>query len=414
MCECWLDAVIFGRLGLRPLVNCSDHKALLLRLMDSQDTRVAGQIEACQSSLSQWSKSVFQAQKKRGQVPKEKMERLLGKQITPEVTAKIDLVRKEPESYADYEEPVSRLRSKEMWLREGDRNIGWPLAENIAKGTEHLHRVVDASMVEDMLQPYTVLKVSKALFQMGPQKSPGPDETKGGLGWMALKLDVSKVYDKVEWSFLEQRPLAPFLTMLNALDSFEASLECVSTVKGVLDIYRRAWGQEINFSKSSVAFSRNTSKALCLSIAAELSILKENKMELYLALPSRVARSKGELFGTAIPSYAMGCFKLPVSLLKEVQRWRQRVGLGELIHAWFDPWLPRPRFFKPITPRPALGGELLVYELLDPVWGSGTLEGFGNYSDRKIAILSLVFLSVVQGRRMLGVALFQERHVFSS
>ncbi|KAL0409023.1 UNVERIFIED_CONTAM: putative mitochondrial protein [Sesamum radiatum] len=76
----------------------------------------------------------------------------------------------------------------------------------------------------------------------------------------------------------------------------------------------------------------------------------ENRMELYLGLPSKVARSKKDLFATikdriwarisgwnekllsqagkeiliksviqAIPSYAMGCFKLPVTLLSELQ-----------------------------------------------------------------------------------------------
>ncbi|KAL0461832.1 UNVERIFIED_CONTAM: hypothetical protein Slati_0070800 [Sesamum latifolium] len=458
--------------------------------------------------------------------------------------------------HSNIKETVWRQRCKELWLREGDRNTGYfhrrasqrfkvnsirkiressgqwvvskegiqrcieahfrevyassrPLEEHIAEGMEHLHSVVDTSIVEDLLQPYTALEVSKALFQMAPQKSTGPDDriishaqsafvpgwlisdnillafelnhflntkTKGGSGWMALKLEVNKAYDKVEWSFLEQRHLAPSFTMLNVLGSFavcraapaishllfaddtlifcQASLECVSTVKGVLETYRKVSGQEINFSKSSVAFSRNTLESLCLSITTALSIRKENKMELYLGLPSRVARSKRELFGTirdriwnkitswhekllsqagkqvliqsviqAIPSYTMGCFKLPGSLLKEIhtkQLWRimrypdrllsrvlkaryfpngdifsatagrrpsftwrslmaahslfhagcrRRVGSGELIHAWSDSWLPRPRTFRPITPCSISSGGLYVSELMDPVVG---------------------------------------------
>ncbi|KAL0414361.1 UNVERIFIED_CONTAM: hypothetical protein Sradi_1637800 [Sesamum radiatum] len=77
---------------------------------------------------------------------------------------------------------------------------------------------------------------------------------------------------------------------------------------------------------------------------------RENRMELYLGLPSRVSRSKRDLFATirdsiwrkitgwnenflshagkevlikavvqAVPTYAMGCFKLPITLLKEIQ-----------------------------------------------------------------------------------------------
>ncbi|KAL0458751.1 UNVERIFIED_CONTAM: hypothetical protein Slati_0502300 [Sesamum latifolium] len=58
---------------------------------------------------------------------------------------------------------------------------------------------------------------------------------------------------------------------------------------------------------------------------------------------------------------------------------RRRVGSGELIHAWSDPWLPRSRFFRPITPHLALGGDLLVSEPLDPV-----LEGWDSRRVREL------------------------------
>ncbi|KAL0336959.1 UNVERIFIED_CONTAM: hypothetical protein Scaly_1971000 [Sesamum calycinum] len=56
----------------------------------------------------------------------------------------------------------------------------------------------------------------------------------------------------------------------------------------VLDIYRRASRQEINFAKSSVAFSRNTKEEVRQTTAGTLCIRRENKMELYLGLPSKV------------------------------------------------------------------------------------------------------------------------------
>ncbi|KAK4406046.1 hypothetical protein Sango_0611100 [Sesamum angolense] len=111
-----------------------------------------------------------------------------------------------------------------------------------------------------------------------------------------------------------------------------------------------ASGQEINSQKSSVAFSKNCCEEAKRAIVLELEIRTENKMELYLGLPSRAARSKKELFSSirdkvwkringwnekflsqagkevliksiiqAIPTYAMGCFKLPVTLLTEIQ-----------------------------------------------------------------------------------------------
>ncbi|KAL0378587.1 UNVERIFIED_CONTAM: hypothetical protein Sradi_3164200 [Sesamum radiatum] len=114
---------------------------------------------------------------------------------------------------------------------------------------------------------------------------------------MSLKLDVNKAYDKVEWSFLEQM------------------------IKDVLEVYRRASDQEINFSKSSITFSRNTKENLCLHIAAELTIRQENRIELYLGLSSKAGKEvliKPVL--DAIPAYAMVCFKLPLSLLNEIQK----------------------------------------------------------------------------------------------
>ncbi|KAL0316155.1 UNVERIFIED_CONTAM: hypothetical protein Sradi_5493700 [Sesamum radiatum] len=128
----------------------------------------------------------------------------------------------------------------------------------------------------------------------------------------------------------------------------------------VLNIYRRASRQEINFAKSSVAFSRNTKEEVRQTTAGTLCIRRENKMELYLGLPSKVACSKKDLFGTirdrvwrrisgwnekllsqagkevliksviqAIPAYAMGCFRLPTTLLSEIQGMVAKFLVGE-------------------------------------------------------------------------------------
>ncbi|KAL0412227.1 UNVERIFIED_CONTAM: hypothetical protein Slati_3812400 [Sesamum latifolium] len=86
----------------------------------------------------------------------------------------------------------------------------------------------------------------------------------------------------------------------------------------------------------------------CLQIMAGL-IRRENKMEIYFGLPLRAVRLKREIFSTirdriwkkitgwnekllsqaekevliksviqVVPTYAMGCFTLPINLLKEI------------------------------------------------------------------------------------------------
>ncbi|KAL0392972.1 UNVERIFIED_CONTAM: hypothetical protein Sradi_2520000 [Sesamum radiatum] len=204
-----------------------------------------------------------------------------------------------------------------------------PRVSDIAAGIARLRPVVGSSMAVELLSPYTKAEITKALFQMASFKSPGPDEGRGSWrsNWMLAKRMI--------------RLSGPFLSSASSATS--------RAILDVLEIYRHASGQELNFVKSSVAFSKNTKSEVHRLIADTLQIRMENKMELYLGLPSKVARSKKDLFATirdrvwqrisgwnakllsqvgkdviiksiiqAIPSYAMGCFRLPTTLLSEL------------------------------------------------------------------------------------------------
>ncbi|KAL0448005.1 UNVERIFIED_CONTAM: putative mitochondrial protein [Sesamum latifolium] len=256
--------------------------------------------------------------------------------------------------------------------------------------------------------------------------------TKGRKHFMNLKLDISKAYDRVEWSFLRRvlgkldfpcsfielimlcitsvkylfvlsstqfgsisphrglrqgDPLLPYLFLLctESLSSLFRAADERGTISGVavcwgapkishllfaddtmifclanpttvkhvrrtLETYKKVPDQEINLSKSSAAFSRNTLADTRALLAAELCIRLENKHEVYLGLPAIAFRSKRALFAhlkdkiwkrihgwhertlsqagkacliqavvQTIPSYAMFCFRLPKTLVKEFQ-----------------------------------------------------------------------------------------------
>nr|XP_025661966.1 uncharacterized protein LOC112757626 [Arachis hypogaea] len=119
----------------------------------------------------------------------------------------------------------------------------------------------------------------------------------------------------------------------------------------ILQLYGRLSGQQINFSKSAVFFSKNTPLPIRTEIAASLEVPNIGTQDKYLGLPSIVHRSKKETFAfikekvakkllhwkksflsasgrevlikavdSAIPIYTLGCFKLPDTLLDELHR----------------------------------------------------------------------------------------------
>ncbi|KAL0442213.1 UNVERIFIED_CONTAM: hypothetical protein Sradi_0160200 [Sesamum radiatum] len=132
---------------------------------------------------------------------------------------------------------------------------------------------------------------------------------------------------------------------------YQATLEAMDCIKGILTKFERESYLKINLQKSAMVFSKNKDQHLKEALARRPGVELLDKHEKYLGLPTVSGRSKRELFvspknrvwsklqnwgakrlsqagwivlikavAQAIPTYAMGCFLLPDGLLHELDR----------------------------------------------------------------------------------------------
>lgn len=118
-----------------------------------------------------------------------------------------------------------------------------------------------------------------------------------------------------------------------------------------MDIYVAAFGQLINFDKSSLTFNTNVKEEIMLSVSNIMGVQRGGGPGVYLGLPSLIGRNKKEILGfiknkitqrmkswnhkflsragrevllksiiQAIPSFAMKVFLLPKGLITEIKR----------------------------------------------------------------------------------------------
>lgn len=130
----------------------------------------------------------------------------------------------------------------------------------------------------------------------------------------------------------------------------QTSTDSCNKLKSILREYEQASGQKINVDKSSITFSSKTPPETKQTVKEALVIGNEGGSGKYLGLPEHFGRRKKDLFTaivdrirqqassrstkhlskagkltllksllTAIPTYTMSCFELPVSLCKRIQ-----------------------------------------------------------------------------------------------
>uniref|UniRef100_A0A803Q3T6 PHD finger protein ING n=1 Tax=Cannabis sativa TaxID=3483 RepID=A0A803Q3T6_CANSA len=171
-------------------------------------------------------------------------------------------------------------------------------------------------------------------------------------GYMALKLDMSKSCDRVDWNFL-----CAMLTRLGFADKWVRLIYgCLSTVQ---------YNIRVNFEKSTVFYSSNTTHTMRNDICQRLGIIEAGERSKYLGLRSTIGRNKKVIFSyltdkvqkkiqswdnkflsragkevliksvvQALPAYTMNVFLIPVGICQEIERsiskfwWRSNTNKG--------------------------------------------------------------------------------------
>lgn len=78
---------------------------------------------------------------------------------------------------------------------------------------------------------------------------------------------------------------------------YRASKKEAESIQAVLTSYEKASGQKVNYAKSSLSFSKNTTTSSREDVSRVLGIPMANENEKYLGVPTNVGRKKKALFG---------------------------------------------------------------------------------------------------------------------
>uniref|UniRef100_A0A803QRS7 CCHC-type domain-containing protein n=1 Tax=Cannabis sativa TaxID=3483 RepID=A0A803QRS7_CANSA len=154
----------------------------------------------------------------------------------------------------------------------------------------------------------------------------------------------------------------------------KSNIQACNAIKEALDQYQKVSGQLVNFQKSSLFFSLNTSLTYQTLIQDYLQIPMTNHLDKYLGLPQCFGRSKSSSFNSlkdriwsylskwqgkllskggkevllkavvqAIPTYAMSVFKLPDSFCSFVEKkWQISSGEQQMVNANFTGGIGNP------------------------------------------------------------------------
>ncbi|KAM6550760.1 hypothetical protein CsatB_000568 [Cannabis sativa] len=304
-----------------------------------------------------------------------------------------------------------------------------PTNESIEELLQAVEQVVTDDMNETLTKTFTLEEVQRAVFSMPADKSPGPDGMSalfyqehwdivgplvskavlncisgvadmrrrlitdsvliayeclhnlkarkvGRRSYVAMKLDMSKAYDRVEWKFIEKM----MLKMGFKTEWVNIVLKCVSSVRYPFQINDSIHGEVINFNKSILYFSSNTPEETRKLFAEALNMRITEAIEKYLGLPMIGGKNKNAIFRPikdkiwkklneyqvklfsqggkeilvkavvqAMPTYQMACFKIPEGIGEEIERLIARFWWGSVDNKQKVHWRAWHKICKPKT-----------------------------------------------------------------